>query len=81
MLTKVAGRASVLCLPLPLWDLFPRGTAVLRACSAARCGTALTLELGEPLADGRAGLERLTLDKRWGSLHKECLNLDKSWVF
>lgn len=93
-LTKVAGRASVLCLPLPQWDLFPRGTAVLRACSPARCGIALPLELGEPLADGRAGLERLTLGERCfvrvnqqpgkrrrGSLRKECLNLDKSWVF
>lgn len=67
---------------------------MLRACSAARCGIALPLELGEPLADGRAGLERLTLDERCfvcvnqqpgerrrGSLRKERLNLDKNWFF
>lgn len=58
-------KVSILHLPVPQWDLFPRGTAVLRPCSAARLrdGIALTLNLEQLLADEQAGLEQFNLNK------------------
>lgn len=84
-LTRAAGGAS-----LPQWDLFPRGMAMLRACSAAGWDLGLLLLwIWDSLWQR---LERFTLNKRCfvrvdqqrgerrgERLCKECFSLDKSW--